>query len=211
MKQISDNEIYLLIKYIKSVLWRVAKRLSYIEDAWCLKGNVGRYKIMNLREGGYNKGYIPETSPNTKASNSVRVPTQVTQNGRKPLQLLFAPSTRHLPWLRYTFRRICKISCIDGNILIPAQIPVSHSPIYKSHGFVSNYILFYIQFCSLFVLVDVTDIVFQDKYMLRVVRFSREKRDTAPVMMTIENSREKQDNIVLHMGAIAWETPRRIL
>ena len=37
VKQISDNEIYLLIKYIKSVLWRVAKRLSYIEDAGCLK------------------------------------------------------------------------------------------------------------------------------------------------------------------------------
>ena len=35
--KISDNEIYLLIKYIKSVLWRVAKRLSYIEDARCLK------------------------------------------------------------------------------------------------------------------------------------------------------------------------------
>jgi len=31
------SEIYLLIKYIKSVLWRVAERLSYIEDAWCLK------------------------------------------------------------------------------------------------------------------------------------------------------------------------------
>ena len=30
-------EIYLLIKYIKSVLWRVAKRLSYIEDTRCLK------------------------------------------------------------------------------------------------------------------------------------------------------------------------------
>jgi len=28
---------YLLIKYIKSVLWRVATRLSYIEDARCLK------------------------------------------------------------------------------------------------------------------------------------------------------------------------------
>jgi len=27
----------LLIKYIKSVLWRVEERLSYIEDAWCLK------------------------------------------------------------------------------------------------------------------------------------------------------------------------------
>ena len=37
VKQISNNEIYLLIKYIKTVLWRVAKRLSYIEDAWWLK------------------------------------------------------------------------------------------------------------------------------------------------------------------------------
>jgi len=33
----SDNDLYLLIKYIKSVLWRVAKRLSYIKDARCLK------------------------------------------------------------------------------------------------------------------------------------------------------------------------------
>ena len=41
--QISDNEIYLLIKYIKSVLWRVAKRLSYIEEARCLM-----VKIMEL-------------------------------------------------------------------------------------------------------------------------------------------------------------------
>jgi len=38
VKQISDNEIYLLFKYIKSLLWRVAKVLSYIEDARCLKG-----------------------------------------------------------------------------------------------------------------------------------------------------------------------------
>ena len=35
----SDNEIYLLIKYIKSVLWRVAKCLSYIEEARSLKVN----------------------------------------------------------------------------------------------------------------------------------------------------------------------------
>jgi len=35
----SDNEIYLLIKYIKSVLLRVAKCLSYIEEARCLKVN----------------------------------------------------------------------------------------------------------------------------------------------------------------------------
>ena len=40
VKQISYNEIYLLIKYIKSVLWGVAKRLSYIEDARCLKVNI---------------------------------------------------------------------------------------------------------------------------------------------------------------------------
>ena len=29
--------IYILIKYIKSVLWRVAKRLSYKQEARCLK------------------------------------------------------------------------------------------------------------------------------------------------------------------------------
>ena len=40
VKQISDNEIYLLIKYIKSVLWRVANYLSYIEEARCLKFNL---------------------------------------------------------------------------------------------------------------------------------------------------------------------------
>jgi len=39
VKQISDNDIYLLIKYIKSVLWRVAKCLSYIQDTWYLKVN----------------------------------------------------------------------------------------------------------------------------------------------------------------------------
>ena len=47
VKKISDNEIYLLIKYIKSVLWRVAKRLSYIENARCLKIK-GRSVMANL-------------------------------------------------------------------------------------------------------------------------------------------------------------------
>jgi len=37
VKQISDNEIYLLIKYVKNIVWKVAKHLSYIEDARCLK------------------------------------------------------------------------------------------------------------------------------------------------------------------------------
>ena len=44
VKQISDNEIYLLIKNTKNVLWRVAKRLSYIEDARCLKVNYEKDK-----------------------------------------------------------------------------------------------------------------------------------------------------------------------
>ena len=38
--QANDNEIYLLIKHIRSVLPRVAKRLSYIQDARCLKVNL---------------------------------------------------------------------------------------------------------------------------------------------------------------------------
>ena len=54
VKHISDNEIYLLIKYIKSILWRVVKHLSYIEDAQCLKvkcivqGKQVRVKIADL-------------------------------------------------------------------------------------------------------------------------------------------------------------------
>jgi len=44
VKQVSENKIYLLIKYIKRVLWRAAKSLSYIEDAWCLKVNNTKHK-----------------------------------------------------------------------------------------------------------------------------------------------------------------------
>jgi len=53
VKQISDNKIYLLIKYAKSVLWRIAKRLSYIEDAWCLKVDIpaARTSANNLSPG----------------------------------------------------------------------------------------------------------------------------------------------------------------
>ena len=47
VKQISENEIYLLIKYIKSVLWRVAKCLSYIDDARCLKVNCFQQFYLN--------------------------------------------------------------------------------------------------------------------------------------------------------------------
>jgi len=39
----------LLIKYIKSVLWRVAKSLSYKEEARCLKVNGGQEQIQRIR------------------------------------------------------------------------------------------------------------------------------------------------------------------
>ena len=45
VKQISDIEIYLLTKYIKNILWRVAKRLSYIEDARCLNFKMGLQEV----------------------------------------------------------------------------------------------------------------------------------------------------------------------
>ena len=49
VKQISDNEIYLLIKYIKSVLWKAAKRLSYREEARCLKVNTPQAKFKSSK------------------------------------------------------------------------------------------------------------------------------------------------------------------
>jgi hypothetical protein len=38
VKQISDNEMYLLIKYIKSAFWRVVKRLSLYTGRTVPKG-----------------------------------------------------------------------------------------------------------------------------------------------------------------------------
>jgi len=72
----SDNEICVLIKYIKSVLWRVAKGLSYIEDARCLKGNlVG--KSINSTKGRYCNGrlfgfLVPTLRRNTPSLHGVK-------------------------------------------------------------------------------------------------------------------------------------------
>ena len=46
----SDNEIYLLIKYIKSVLWRVEKRLSYTENLRCLEGKKWIVRTLSLEQ-----------------------------------------------------------------------------------------------------------------------------------------------------------------
>ena len=58
MQQISDNEIYLLIKYIKSVLWRLAKRLSYIEDARCLKFKFAANILFLFRKSNIMYGFV---------------------------------------------------------------------------------------------------------------------------------------------------------
>ena len=50
-KKKTDNEIYLLIKYIKSILWRVGKCLSYIEEVRCLKFNARRMEHVTLTSG----------------------------------------------------------------------------------------------------------------------------------------------------------------
>ena len=47
-KKISDNEIYLLIVYIESVLGRVTKRLSYVEDARCLKVKLAKPVVIAM-------------------------------------------------------------------------------------------------------------------------------------------------------------------
>ena len=65
VKQISDNEIYFLIEYTKIVLWRVAKRLSYIEDARCLKFNKSYsfffLTIFKYRHIIYSRRYEPKS------------------------------------------------------------------------------------------------------------------------------------------------------
>ena len=76
VKQISDNKIYLLIKYIKSVLWRVAKRLSYIEDARCVKVKEGVVNTVNLSIGSQtrittNKRFVLCTSKFYKLSEQI--------------------------------------------------------------------------------------------------------------------------------------------
>ena len=52
VKQTSDNEIYLLIKYIKSVIWWVAKRLSYVYT--------GR-TVPKVKSGGLHEKHVVAT------------------------------------------------------------------------------------------------------------------------------------------------------
>jgi len=84
VKQISDNEIYLLIKYIKCVLWRVAKRLSYTEDARCLKVNTALQaiccRVCNIRSA---LAVLPEDSHScTFKLCVIHVPGRFKQNSQ---------------------------------------------------------------------------------------------------------------------------------
>jgi len=93
VKQISHNEIYLLIKYIQRVLWRVAKRLSYIEDARCVKVKY-RFILMSCQICSSFSNLRPTPSDPLHASfkkiNVLRLPegymwpstSQVNDNGQ---------------------------------------------------------------------------------------------------------------------------------
>ena len=62
MKRIGDNEIYLLIKYIKSALWSVANPLSYIQDARYLKVN---QNWRSLSQGQNGRGVYVKSQPSS--------------------------------------------------------------------------------------------------------------------------------------------------
>ena len=75
----SDNEIYLLIKYIKSVLWRVAKCLSYIEEARYLKVKLAVFTNYIPCRSGEGVTVPPEQQarwPHNQFSGSILVRTR---------------------------------------------------------------------------------------------------------------------------------------
>jgi hypothetical protein len=72
VRQISDDEIYLLSNYIKSVLWREAKRLSYIEDARCLKVKQFKRTEYSYCKNNIQARWIPSVFINKTAWLQVR-------------------------------------------------------------------------------------------------------------------------------------------
>jgi len=75
VKQISDNEIYVLIKYIKSVLWRLAKRLSYIDEARCLKVKHWTQMVLLSQTSARSPVVLTDSSPTATQSPHVQVRT----------------------------------------------------------------------------------------------------------------------------------------
>jgi len=69
VKQIPDNEIYLLFKYIRNNLWRAAKRLSYTEDAWCPNDN---------NTEPHDEKTMYNTGSTSSVANKVYVKTKIT-------------------------------------------------------------------------------------------------------------------------------------
>ena len=78
--------IRLLIKYIKSVLWRVAKCLSYIEEARCLK-------VKNPADSSSSEKII---QPVTTTNHSKQWNTWGVRAARIFKQAPFTPSK--IPW-----------------------------------------------------------------------------------------------------------------
>ena len=93
----------MLIKYIKSVLWRVAKRLFYIEDARCLKINIlgALYFNIVLVIHCQNRFYLSLSIVTLDSALSI-----------------FLSSLHHL--LLLPIQRFCHISVQDSLIGLPA-------------------------------------------------------------------------------------------
>ena len=115
VKQISDNEIYFLITHIKSVLFRVAKRLSYIEDARCLnrlhlprwgtmkclgemKGGFRRFVYITAGQGGYfyfSRPFIAIRLPSLNKRHQTKSLRPLNRNGALLYASIFIKSIAH--------------------------------------------------------------------------------------------------------------------
>ena len=67
------KKYFLLIKYIKSVLWGVAKRLSYIQDARCLKVKASVNVLIAIIVKVVMRGTFSDANRKTSFENHVFV------------------------------------------------------------------------------------------------------------------------------------------
>jgi len=77
--EFSFSLVYLLIKRIKSVLWRVAKRLSYIEEARCLKVNQHRQEHLKCRTTSCVIWGPRHSNTHTTANKTINSPVALQQ------------------------------------------------------------------------------------------------------------------------------------
>ena len=145
VKQISDNEISLLIKYIKSFLWRVVKRLSYIEDARCLKVKQTKIFLVNAISNT-----TPCTSPLTSYTiHKTRACTiPFTNKTIILLETQFCSINLHLSEPE-TYVYICKISLVtliyEVKIIIWSETNITVINYIKIFNFITKFPTFLVK------------------------------------------------------------------